>query len=89
MITLKAPVIVFFFYLFSILGSAADACSGLLVISWQEVVVDLREERFEHADIKPHRFVWILLDVKIKHFTVSVEFRQKEQIISVQEACLT
>lgn len=66
-----------FSYLFSIWCSAADARSGLLVISWQVVEADGGEKRFEHADVKPHRFVWTLPDVKIKTL-LYFHFGQKE-----------
>lgn len=69
------------FYLFSIWEPAADAYSRLVVISWQKVVADLREECFEHTDIKPHCFVWILLEIN----GLQSQFRPKEPIVSVQK----
>lgn len=52
--------VVVFFYLFSIWGPAADGCSRLVTVSRQEVMSDLREECFEHTNIKPHSFIRIL-----------------------------
>lgn len=69
--------------LFSIRRPAADACSRLVVISWQKVVADLREERFEYADITPHCFVWTLLDVEIN--SLQSQFRAKEQTVTEQK----
>lgn len=46
-------------YLF-IQGAGVDARSWVVAVGRQEVVSDLREERFEHAHVKPHGFVEIL-----------------------------
>lgn len=61
------------FYLFSIWGSTADGCRCLVAVSRYKVVADLREKRFEHTNIKPHCFIWILLDMEGRVYSPSLD----------------
>lgn len=44
-------------HLFTIWRPAADGCCHLLALSREKVVADLREQCFEHTNIKPCSFL--------------------------------
>ncbi len=59
-------------YLFSVRGAATNDRS-LVAVRRQEVVADLRVKCFEHTNIKPHCFIWILLNVEVRIDSLSLE----------------